>query len=100
MKLFPGIAILCAAALAAGCSSVVNSHRQKEPMLAAYMAGDNDGVTDVLKDNLKDPNWYNTSVVSHDMLIVLNHHDIAQLYLQEADQILSTFRTLWLTDAR
>ena len=45
-------------------------------------------------------NWYNTSVVSHDMLIVLNHYDIAQLYLQEADQILSTFRTLWLTDAR
>ena len=45
-------------------------------------------------------NWYNTSVVSHDMLIVLNHYDIAKLYLQEADQILSTFRTLWLTDAR
>ena len=63
MKLFPGIAILCAAALAAGCSSVVNSHRQKEPMLTAYMDGDNDGVTDVLKENLKDPNWYNTSVI-------------------------------------
>lgn len=43
-------------------------------------------------------NWYNTSVLSHDMMIVLNHHDIAQLYLEEARQILSSFRVVWLTN--
>jgi hypothetical protein len=43
-------------------------------------------------------NWYNTSILSHDMMIVLNHHDIAQLYLEEARQILSSFRVVWLTN--
>ena len=41
-------------------------------------------------------NWYNTSVYSHDLLIVMKHHDFARLYLQEHEQILSSFRVLWL----
>ena len=45
-------------------------------------------------------NWYNTSVLSHDLMIVLNHHDIAQLYLEEARQILEGFRVVWLNGAR
>jgi hypothetical protein len=45
-------------------------------------------------------NWYNTSILSHDLMIVLNHHDIAQLYLEEARQILAGFRVVWLNGAR
>lgn len=45
-------------------------------------------------------NWYNTSILSHDLMIVLNHHDIAQLYLEEANQILSSFRVVWLNASR
>ncbi len=45
-------------------------------------------------------NWYNTSVLSHDLLVVVNNHDIAGLYLEEARQILEGFRVVWLSDAR
>lgn len=41
-------------------------------------------------------NWYNTSVLSHDLLVVVNNEDVAQHYLHEAQQILETFRVFWL----
>jgi hypothetical protein len=40
-------------ALTAGCSSVINSHRQKQPMMEAYLAGNNDQVRLVLDEKLK-----------------------------------------------
>ena len=49
--------------LLAGCSSVVNSHSQKEEMMADYLAGDNDGALDEIEYKLREPAWYNTSVV-------------------------------------
>jgi phosphatidylserine/phosphatidylglycerophosphate/cardiolipin synthase-like enzyme len=42
-------------------------------------------------------NWYNTSVLSHDLLVVVNHRDTARLYLEEARQILHGFRVHWLS---
>ena len=42
-------------------------------------------------------NWYNTSTHSHDLLVVLKHHDIARLYLEEARQILESFRVIWIS---
>lgn len=37
-------------------------------------------------------NWYNTSVFSHDLLVVANNPDVAKHYAYEFDQILNTFR--------
>ncbi|HPY61931.1 MAG TPA: phospholipase D family protein, partial [Kiritimatiellia bacterium] len=45
-------------------------------------------------------NWYNTSTLSHDLLVVVNHREIAQLYLEEARQILEGFRVHWISLAR
>ena len=45
-------------------------------------------------------NWYNTSTLSHDLLVVVNHREIARLYLQEAQQILDGFRVVWISLAR
>ena len=45
-------------------------------------------------------NWYNTSTLSHDLMVVLNHRDVARLYLQEAQQILEGFRVVWISLAR
>ncbi|NCD35034.1 MAG: phosphatidylserine/phosphatidylglycerophosphate/cardiolipin synthase family protein [Spartobacteria bacterium] len=41
-------------------------------------------------------NWYNTSVLSHDLIVVVNNEGVAQHYLHEAQQILDTFRVFWL----
>lgn len=41
-------------------------------------------------------NWYNTSVLSHDLLVVVNNEEVAHHYLDEAQQILDTFRVYWL----
>lgn len=49
--------------LFAGCSSVVNSHTQKEDMMADYLKGDNAGALDEIEYKLREPAWYNTSVV-------------------------------------
>lgn len=49
--------------LLAGCSSVVNSHSQKEEMMADYLAGDNDDALDEIEYKLREPAWYNSSVV-------------------------------------
>ena len=45
-------------------------------------------------------NWYNTSTLSHDLMVVLNHRDVARLYLEEARQILEGFRVVWISLAR
>jgi phosphatidylserine/phosphatidylglycerophosphate/cardiolipin synthase-like enzyme len=45
-------------------------------------------------------NWYNTSTLSHDLLVVVNHREIARLYLEEARQILEGFRVHWISLAR
>jgi hypothetical protein len=37
-------------------------------------------------------NWYNTSVLSHDMLVVANNPELARAYLHEFGQILRLFR--------
>ena len=37
-------------------------------------------------------NWYNTSVFSHDLLVVLNDSRVAEAYLHEFDQIKRLFR--------
>jgi phosphatidylserine/phosphatidylglycerophosphate/cardiolipin synthase-like enzyme len=37
-------------------------------------------------------NWYNTSVFSHDLLVVVSNWDVARQYLYEFNQILSSFR--------
>ena len=40
-------------------------------------------------------NWYNTSVFSHDLLVVVNNHQIAQAYLYEFYQIQRLFRVYY-----
>ncbi len=40
-------------------------------------------------------NWYNTSVFSHDLLVVAQGHDVARPYLHEFQQILDGFRTYY-----
>ncbi len=37
-------------------------------------------------------NWYNTSIFSHDLLVVVNNREVAQPYLFEFDQIQRLFR--------
>jgi phosphatidylserine/phosphatidylglycerophosphate/cardiolipin synthase-like enzyme len=37
-------------------------------------------------------NWYNTSVFSHDLLLVAANHDVARAYLHEFDQIQRLFK--------
>jgi phosphatidylserine/phosphatidylglycerophosphate/cardiolipin synthase-like enzyme len=40
-------------------------------------------------------NWYNTSVFSHDLLVVVNNSEVAQPYLHEFDQIQRLFRVYY-----
>jgi hypothetical protein len=40
-------------------------------------------------------NWYNTSVFSHDLLLVAANHDVARPYLHEFDQIQRLFKIYW-----
>ena len=49
--------------LLVGCSSVINSHSQKEGMMSDYLNGDNEGALDEINYKLREPAWYNTSVV-------------------------------------
>ncbi len=44
-----------------GCSSVVNSHRQKEPLMQAYMKGNTGDVEEIISAKLANPDdisWY------------------------------------------
>ena len=61
-KLFRAAAVAAAAALA-GCSTVENSHRQKAGMMYALARGDNAAVMEEINYKLREPTWYNTSVV-------------------------------------
>ena len=47
-----------------GCSSIKNCHSQKEPMMTAYMMGDNAQTLSCVNKKLKEPAWYNSSVVN------------------------------------
>jgi len=40
-------------------------------------------------------NWYNTSVFSHDLLVIANNRDVAQPYLYEFEQIQRSFRVYY-----
>jgi phosphatidylserine/phosphatidylglycerophosphate/cardiolipin synthase-like enzyme len=40
-------------------------------------------------------NWYNTSVFSHDLLVVVNNQQVAQPYLYEFDEIQRSFRVYY-----
>jgi len=40
-------------------------------------------------------NWYNTSVFSHDLMVLATHHDVARAYLYEFDQIQRLFRVYY-----
>lgn len=40
-------------------------------------------------------NWYNTSVFSHDLLVIVNNHQVAQPYLYEFGQIQGAFRVYY-----
>lgn len=40
-------------------------------------------------------NWYNTSVFSHDLIVIANNHAIAQPYLHEFHQIQRLFRVFY-----
>ena len=57
----PAVAAGC---ILAGCSSVVNSHSQKEDMMGYYLKGDNADALDEIEYKLREPAWYNTSVVN------------------------------------
>ena len=47
-----------------GCSTIKNCHSQKEPMMTAYMMGDNAQTLSLVNKRLKEPAWYNSSVVN------------------------------------
>ena len=59
-NILPAVA---AGVILVGCSSVVNSHKQKEDMMADYLEGDNEGALDEIEYKLREPAWYNSSVV-------------------------------------
>ncbi len=40
-------------------------------------------------------NWYNTSVFSHDLIVIAANHDVARPYLYEFDQIQRLFRVFY-----
>lgn len=40
-------------------------------------------------------NWYNTSVFSHDLVVIANNHQVAQPYLYEFEQIQHAFRVYY-----
>ena len=59
------ILFLClTGALLGGCSTVVNSHRQKADMMTAYEYGNNAAVLQEIGQKLRPPAWYNSSVVN------------------------------------
>ncbi len=59
-KLFIEIsAVCCFTVLFTGCSSIVNSHRQKAPMLEAYASGQNEQVARHISDKLNSDKWGN-----------------------------------------
>lgn len=64
MPFFGKLLPLAAAVLLSGCSAIVNSHLQKEEMMKAYESGDNSAVAKEIRCKLREPAWYNSSVVN------------------------------------
>ena len=57
--------LLClAVSFLCGCSSVENAHRQKMDMMKAYEEGDNGATLEEIDYKLREPRWYNSSVVN------------------------------------
>lgn len=52
-----------AALLTGGCSTVVNSHLQKEPLVTAYVAGRSAEALEKINDKLVEPGFFNSSAV-------------------------------------
>ena len=48
----------------AGCSVVVNAHSQKEELMTGYLAGQREQALQELEYKLREPAWYNSSVVN------------------------------------
>ncbi len=46
-----------------GCSSIVDAHRQKQPLLSEYLHGQQERALQRLDNKLTEPKWYNSSVV-------------------------------------
>lgn len=49
--------------LGSGCSVLVNAHQQKAPMMGDYLAGNLPLTQAFLDEKLKEPHWYNSSVI-------------------------------------
>ena len=62
--IFSFLSFVIAVGFLTGCSSIENCHRQKEPMMTAYMMGDNAQTLSLVNKRLKEPAWYNSSVVN------------------------------------
>ena len=62
-KFSPAVFTICFI-LGCGCSVIENSHRQKEPMMAAFTAGDNEAVSAELADQLEAPGIFTASVIN------------------------------------
>ena len=56
--------ILSVGLLLAGCSSVVDSHTRKQPMMQSFTAGNNSAAMAEINERLKEPAWYNSSTVN------------------------------------
>ncbi|MCI5778972.1 MAG: hypothetical protein MR051_04030 [Lentisphaeria bacterium] len=56
-------AVIWLVLLSTGCSTVVNSHLQKEPVMAAYCGGRGGEALQVVEERLDDSSWFDTSVV-------------------------------------
>ncbi len=57
--------LLCiGSVLLSACSTVVDSHTRKQPMMSAYMNGDHAAVLEEVEYQLRQPAWYNSSVVN------------------------------------
>ena len=64
MKIPSALAAVAATVVLCGCSVVQNAHSQKADMMAALMRGDNNAVMEELDYRLREPAWYNSSVVN------------------------------------
>ncbi len=58
------LAVTLAGLLFSGCSTVVNSHRQKAALMEDFMKGDREGALSEVRAKLKEPCWYNSSVIN------------------------------------
>ncbi len=56
-------AALLSAILLCGCSTLVDSHQQKAPVLSGYLGGQPEPALSQLERKLSPPRWYNCSVV-------------------------------------